>query len=148
MDTLRVAILSSIAIDKRTTSIDTSGMNLRSMLATFEERGLELKEARAAVAILDSKLTISQQHLAQVRGKYKATKAKIAGLRRAHAVETKEANDKLSSLLRHQHQQQLRQGHGVSSSASLVAHNNPQHSTTRRSISPQPRTTLEALRNR
>ena len=132
--------------DNNDASVDTSGMNLRSMLATFEERGLELKEARAAVAILDSKLVISQQQLVHIRGKYKAAKAKVAELCRVHATETKEANDKLTAVLRHQHQQ--RQEQGVPYSAGLEARAGRPHSTANRPLSPQPRTTLEALRNR
>ena len=133
--------------DNNDASVDTSGMNLRSMLATFEERGLELKEARAAVAILDSKLVISQQQLVHVRGKYKAAKAKVVELRRAHAAEMKEANDKLTAVLRNQHQ--LRQKQGVPHSTGLGARavDSP-YSTAHRPLSPQPRTTLEALRIR
>ena len=78
--------------------------DIRSMLTAFEERKVELNEARAAVAILDAKLTLSQQELAATTVKYKSTKTKLREWRSRYEDDMRAANEKMSTILRQQHQ--------------------------------------------
>ena len=77
--------------------------DVRSMLTAFEERKVELNEARAAVAILDAKLTLSQQELSATSIKYRSAKAKLREWRHRYEADMRAANEKMSALLRRQH---------------------------------------------